>query len=95
MPRCPSLLRLTEACSDREVYQLGNGPDIQLRHQVGAMTFDRTLVDIHVVSDRLIPSPFQDVEQDLALPRRQSLAALLKLEAAVPQAHGGGLRLGA
>jgi hypothetical protein len=66
------------------VYQLGNGPDIQLRHQVGSMTFDRTLVDIHVVSDRLIPSPFQDVEQDLALPRRQSLAALLKLEAAVP-----------
>lgn len=59
------------------------------------MTFDRTLVDIHVVSDRLIPSPFQDAEQDLALPRRQSLAALLKLEAAVPQAHGAALRLGA
>jgi hypothetical protein len=44
------------------------------------MTLDRTLVDVHVVSDLLIPSPFQDLEQDLALPRRRSLAALLKLE---------------
>jgi hypothetical protein len=51
-PVDPGLRRL-------RVVQLGIRPDVQLRHDIGAVTHDRALVDAQVGSDLLVQTPTQ------------------------------------
>jgi len=47
------------------VVQLGNGPDVQLRHDIGAVTHNRALVDAQVGSDLLVQTPTQNLPDQM------------------------------